>query len=53
MIRQELTGELLQSPSSCRSTDGAGNKALEYNLLAFSKINCLQSSIASRLMEDL
>lgn len=50
MLCQKITDEVLHCPaSSKRSTDGAGYKTLAENLLAFKKIDCLPSSIVSRL----
>ena len=53
VLCQTVNSEVLQSPaSSRRSTDGAGYKTLADKLLAFNEINCLPSSIVSRLMES-
>jgi len=52
VLCQELTGEVLISPAcSKRSTDGAGYKSLADKLLAFKNLNCLPSSMVSRLIE--
>ena len=52
VLCQEITGEVLKCPAdSKRSMDGAGYKSLADNLLAFKKIDCLPSSILSRMKE--